>query len=70
MKKKESLRRLLSFLAQVLLGTNETMWVCSSGSEGVAVGGSDHHGGGVLGSDSYGGSHRLMYLGRSMAGNY
>jgi len=46
------------------------MWVCSSGSEGVAVGGSDHHGGGVLGSDSYSGSHRLVYCGRSMAGNY
>jgi len=36
----------------------------------VAVGGSDHHGGCVLDLDSYGGSRRLVYRGRSMAGKY
>jgi len=44
--------------------------VCAPEEGGVAVGGGDRHGGCVSDSDSYGVPCRLVYRGRSTAGNY
>jgi len=48
---------------------NDTLCGCSGG-RGVAVGSDNHHGGWVSALKSYGSTRRLVYRGRSTAGNY
>jgi len=45
-------------------------WGVRRRKEGVAVDGGDRHGDVAVGSDSYGGSRRLKYCRRNIAGNF
>ncbi len=53
-----------------VVGVNCDTWGVRRRKGGVAVDGGDRHGDVAAGSDSYGGSRRLEYRRRNMAGNF